>query len=537
MQLIKHATKDKLRGGFYTPDPIADFLLRWGVSKKDMDILEPSCGDGVFIERLKERGATFKSLKAIELDSIEAEKAKLIGLNKTEVINQDFHEYCNTTTDRFDLVIGNPPYIRYQYFEPEQQKQAAEIYRRANLKYTKLSNAWVSFVVGSSLLLKEEGKIGFVIPAELLQVSYAKPLRKFLSQFFNSIYIISFQKLVFSGIQQEVVLLMCEKNKSNTHHINHIELTDASELEKLNLEQLKQSTKDIDLRANKWTYYFLEQDEISLLNKVAEKYGIKKIGDYADVEVGITTGANNFFTVPRSIVESYELETFAEKMVGRSVQVSGAVFNKKDWKENILKGAKAYLLNFPPNGKLSKEEGALKYIKYGEKQGIHKGYKCRIRDNWYVVPSLWIPDGLFIRRNNVFPKLIVNDAQAYTTDTMHRVRLKNGYDIKALSASFYNSLSFAFAEISGRSYGGGVLELMPNEAESILLPYQENNKELLSYIDQELKKGTDIEAILKVTNEKILIDGYGFTKKDIALAHRIWKKLSKRRLTRGKKGK
>jgi adenine-specific DNA methylase len=70
-------------------------------------------------------------------------------------------------------VIGNPPYIRYQYFDSKQQENARKIYERAKLTYTKLSNAWVSFVVGASLLLKEKSKIAFVLPAELLQVSYA----------------------------------------------------------------------------------------------------------------------------------------------------------------------------------------------------------------------------------------------------------------------------------------------------------------------------------------------------------------------------
>jgi adenine-specific DNA-methyltransferase len=68
-------------------------------------------------------------------------------------------------------------------------------------------------VVGSSLLLKEKGKIGFVIPAELLQVSYAQQLREFLAHFYNKINIISFEKLVFPDIQQEVVLLLCEKTE------------------------------------------------------------------------------------------------------------------------------------------------------------------------------------------------------------------------------------------------------------------------------------------------------------------------------------
>jgi len=91
-----------------------------------------------------------------------------------------------------------------------------------------------------------------------------------------------------------------------------------------------------------------------------------------------------------------------------------------------------------------------------------------------------LSDALFIRRNNLYPRLILNEANAYTTDTMHRVFVKKGTNKKAFIACYYNSLSLAFSEIVGRSYGGGVLELMPSEAGKILLPYKTENAELLS---------------------------------------------------------
>jgi hypothetical protein len=225
---------------------------------------------------------------------------------------------------------------------------------------------------------------------------------------------------------------------------------------------------------------------------------------------------------------------YAKPMVGRSVQVAGAVFSENDWKNNIDAGAKAFLLNFPSNGELKNSNGVKEYIRQGEKDGINKGYKCRIRDYWYVVPSVWASDALFIRRNNVFPKLIVNEAHAYTTDTMHRVKIKEGYDLRAVVASYYNSLSFAFAEITGRSYGGGVLELMPNETEDILLPYRKENSDLLEFIDESLRRGVEIDEILKITNAKILKENLGLSDKEIALAHKIWRKLSNRRLNRSK---
>ena len=221
-------------------------------------------------------------------------------------------------------------------------------------------------------------------------------------------------------------------------------------------------------------------------------------------------------------------------MVGRSVQVNSAIFTTGDWEVNRKSKAKAHLVVFPEKQQLEGNSGALDYIAYGESLGIHKGYKCGIRNDWFIVPSLKISDALFIRRNNLYPRLIINEAKVFTTDTMHRVFLKANSDIKAFTASYYNSLSLAFTEICGRSHGGGVLELMPNEAERILLPYHVDNALLLEKIDAALRKKCEIYEVLKITNQVILKENYGLTDHEINLAHTIWQKLSARRLNRGK---
>ncbi|SFV55891.1 Probable DNA methylase [hydrothermal vent metagenome] len=536
MKLIKLATKEKLRGGFYTPAPIAAFILKWAFNgNKKLDILEPSCGDGVFLEEIQKGNYEYRSVTAIEYDEAEYQKAKALSAEKTKVLHSDFHEFCITSKKKFDLIVGNPPYIRYQYFDKKQQEYASQIFNMAELKYSKLTNAWVSFVVGSSLMLKKQGKIGFVLPAEILQVSYAQPLREFLGHYYNKTNIVSFEKLVFPDIQQEVVLLLCEKNDSNTHLIEHLELKDAEALKKLDVAKLKSPQKRIDFKSNKWTFYFLEQEEIDFLERLQDEEVVSKLGEYAKVEVGITTGSNPFFTVPISTVKKYNLEKYAKPMVGRSVQVSSAIFTKNDWNKNRDNESRAHILVFPKITELKNSKGALDYLKLGKEEGIHKGYKCRIRPEWQIVPSIRISDAFFIRRNNLYPKLIINKAKAYSTDTMHRVTIKEDVDINALTASYYNSISLAFSEICGRSHGGGVLELMPNEAENILLPYHPNNSELLPTIDKMIREKKDMSEILAITNKIILQENFGFSNEEILIADNIWNKLQKRRLNRGRK--
>lgn len=530
MQLIKDASAEKLRGAYYTPPAIASFILHWGINGgQDADILEPSCGDGVFLECMRDENMLFNTVTAIEYEAAEANKARTLGLHDSEVINQDFHRFCLDTDKRFDLVVGNPPFIRYQYYDPAQQKLADEIFNNAKLKRTKLTNAWVTFVVGCTQLLRDNGKMGFVIPSELLMVKYAQQLRKYLANTFNKINIISFKNLVFEEIQQEVILLLCEKNGTHEHKIEHIEVKDTHELLELDPHQLRFPSKDINFHTDKWTYYFLDKKELDLLDKVKKA---TTISSFANVEVGITTGSNNFFTVPKSTVTMYQLQDYARPLVGRSVQVNSLCFTKSDWEANVASEAKAHLLVFTPDSKENGNEGVKAYIENGEIANVDKGYKTGIRDQWWVIPSIKLSNALFLRRNNIYPKFVLNEANAYTTDTMHRVFIKDGINKKAFVASYYNSLSFAFAEILGRNFGGGCLELMPSEVGGIYLPYREENEKIFETLDSMLRKKTKADEILDYTDEIILHQGMGLSKEEVKLARSIWNKIINRRLSR-----
>src|SRR5689334_7142371 len=240
-------TYQKIRGGYYTPKPIADFLARWAIQTPHASVLEPSCGDGTLLqsaaEMLMERGATRTAmidlLHGIEFDPQEAAKAverleAMSGLPFTTAVHcGDFFTYCHThLMDKrsFDAILGNPPFVRYQNFPEEQRRIAFYLMQRAGLHPNRLTNAWVPFLVAATLLLQEHGRLAMVIPAELLQVNYAAELRYFLSRYYRALTLITFKKLLFEGIQQEVVLLLGERNGGMSTGIRTIELDGIADL-------------------------------------------------------------------------------------------------------------------------------------------------------------------------------------------------------------------------------------------------------------------------------------------------------------------
>lgn len=542
------ATYQKLRGGYYTPKPIADFLARWAIQTSDTKVLEPSCGDGVILESAVETlislGAEETVIKnlvqGIELDPHEARKSseRLYVPNGSQLAQidiGDFFTYCQLYLFEercFDAIIGNPPFIRYQNFPENHRAIAFYLMQRAGLHPNRLTNSWVPFLVAATLLLKKTGRLAMVIPAELLQVNYAAELRYFLSKYYSYLTLITFKKLVFDGIQQEIVLLLGEKNGSEHTGIRTIELDGIDDLASYEYATFPgEQLKEMDHSTEKWIMYFLNENELQLLRALKANPKLTIAGNVIGVDVGIVTGLNEFFVLTEQQVEEHSLMPYTQRLVGRSAHLPGILFSESDWLANVEKQSPAFLLNPPDEPFYCLPTELKEYVTSGEEKGQNKGYKCRIRNRWYVVPSIWIPHAFMLRQVHNYPKIILNDAAATCTDTIHRVQLRNGTPARTVATAFLNSLTFAFSEVIGRSYGGGVLELEPNEAEKLLLPLIGADTLDVNELDRLLREG-NIYAVLDITDEALLRKGMGLSIQETQMLRAIWQKLRDRRVNR-----
>lgn len=414
MRLRQNASVEKLAGRYYTPYPLAEFIVQWGMQDIDVeDVLEPSCGDGVFLEALRQVDRNF-NCTGIEIFEDEAEIARnrLLLDERFDVIISDFYDsYMNDLQNqRYQFIMGNPPYIRYQYLSEAQREIQSAILNRSGLAANKLINAWVAFVVATINLMDNHSKIGLVIPAELLQVKYSEQLRMYLMRELKEITVVTFRELIFPNVEQEVVVLLGVKETDNneTHQMKILEFDNIEDLvENFPEVNRNESFQDIDMGISKWTKYFLNSRENELLNQIENNNNIIKFGDIASVDVGITTGNNKFFCVDRATAEEYDLIDISRPLIARSVNIPGVKFTENDWRENIENGARTYLLDFNPIAYEDLTEGQMRYIRKGEENNEHTGYKCRIRNQWYQIPSIWVPDAFFLRRNYQYPKFVL----------------------------------------------------------------------------------------------------------------------------------
>lgn len=527
---------NKLRGGYYTPQEITNFIAEWAIKDKDVKVLEPSCGDGHFIKSIVERLASLgadkseiqKCLLGIELYKTEAQKAEQYG---TKIVCGDFFGTYRDTIKgkrKFDVIVGNPPFIRYQNFDEKYRKCAFSLLEEVGIHLTKLSNIWLPFLILCCEALNEKnGRLGMVIPAELFQVDYASETRKYLSEKFEHLQIITFKKLLFEGTQQEVVLLLGEC-KSVEKGIEVFELEDASELMMDFFEQKHTEVKTLDHTVDKWTKYYLSNDEIELLRKLELHQGLVTTTQLFEVNVGVVSGQNKFFIIDNKTVVSNSLEKSMIPIIGRAEQLSGIILNENDLKR--LKENNRKIFMFTPSGEnLNSHE--MEYIKKGEKEDYHKGYKCRIRKKWYIVPQSWKPEAFLLRQIGKYPKMVLNLTDATNTDTLHKVRFLDGINGKVVSSAFLNSYTFALSEITGRSYGGGVMTFEPGEIRKLKIPMQKAEQLDITYIDGLIREN-NIEEVLNYTDKILLMDGLGLTAEEILILRNIWKKLSDRRLYR-----
>ena len=486
MQYVDSRDLRKERGAFFTPEPLAAFI-DWALRDPDDSVLEPSCGEAVFLRaaaaRLRELGAapTAGQLTGVDLHAASVDRARRrlgeAGLSARLAV-ADFFDYRAARPVR--AVIGNPPYIRYQDFRGAARTRARRAALAQGVGLTALASSWAAFVVHAASFLAVGGRMGLVLPAELLSVNYAAPVREFLLRRFERVRLILFDERVFPDVQEEVVLLLADGHAAGPG-ADHIEIAQLRGLDELGgaAGLLGAAGPAAPARFDSWRPARLGDKWTGALHSClayesvmgADVGAFAALDSWGRLSLGGVTGANAFFALCPA--RARELGLGPGDLLPLSPPGSAHLRSLvlDDAAVRRLGGQGRATLLFSPPGRPS--AAARAYIRAGEADGVDRAYKCRVRTPWWRVPLPAKADVLVTYMNDESVCLCANLACVRHLNSVHGLRLADGArrlgaPVLALAAA--NSVTALGAELVGRSYGGGLLKLEPREAARLPVP-------------------------------------------------------------------
>lgn len=311
------AGERKARGAFFAPPEICDFITAWAVRSARDRVLEPSCGEAAFLlsagRRLRALGASgdtsgqlhgFGQLHGVELHQrsvLNAARATADVDLPATVLWGDFFDA--DMPDAFEAVVGNPPYVRYQDFSGEARTKGQRAALALGVPISGLASSWAPFVLHATRFLARGGRLGLVLPAELLSVNYAAPVRAFLMRRFANVRLVLFEERVFPGVTEEVVLLLAEGEGPTDRFTVH----QARGLRDLgDLAGLTSSWQPRDAE-EKWITALLPPEAAALYASATGDGGFEQLQDWGSTSLGMVTGNNRYFALNNASVNQLGL--------------------------------------------------------------------------------------------------------------------------------------------------------------------------------------------------------------------------------------
>lgn len=519
-------------GQYYTNPLICSLLSKWAIkSSRDM-VLDPACGSGGFLSQAYEiignldpnllHREILDRLHGIEINRFPAHLSSMnLALkdleSHTNFINitvKNFFdgEITDTIgTSKVDSIIGNPPYIRQELIDNK------SIYRGHLIEGTEISkrsDIYVYFITKSIGMLKEGGRLAFIVSNRWLQTEYGKKLQEFLINHSSPCAFISFDKNIFPDALIGTMCIFIERNNPvDDKIVNFIRIKKRiAETKLLNFidskrpVQLGLETSD-SVNVFKTTIKELKTDALwrkflyapELYFKIVKHKKLVSLSKLVEPRRGFTTGANEFFYLKKQDIRRLGLSLNYFKPLLKSVgQVSSIEFTKFDTEWFVLdvgritKGAANYAeKKFDLNSHASKDQrvykvlNALKagghshlvsYIQIGINKKYHENPTMKSREFWWVLPIQKLPKYAFTKECwKQFRTIILKDN---ILCDQHLYPLYSNPDLtslqeEALGGVLNSNFCWLMREVHGREASGEGMsrnELTVEECETILLP-------------------------------------------------------------------
>ncbi len=476
-------------GQFATPLPLAIEVVERAVAQLAKDspvrMLEPSCGTGAFFSALRSVVPADKQFDCtgVEIDELFANTAKELWAGSGIKIEQaDFIHWSARAENKgqFDLLCANPPYVRHHHMSSEakrtlQGRAATEL----QLPSSGLTGLYVYFILLSHSLLADGAVASWLIPSEFLVVNYGRVLRDYLTKKVQLIEVFQFDP---EGTQFGDALV----SSCIVTYRKAVPRTDQQALLRFGTSMGQASserTTTIGELASSPRWHMLDSEGAQPMDEAQIS-----VGDLFKVRRGIATGANDFFILTDKQVRERDLPSAMLRPVFTSPrQLENEIIEANGGGIPLVKEP-LFLLD----SNLSMIEieqrypTAHRYLQEGREAGVPDGYLCKSRDIWYrqekrePAPFLLSYMGRSTSTRSSPFRFFLNRTRAIATNGFLCLypkpalarHLQEDPQREVELLELLNSISAETLKRNGRSYGGGLQKVEPNELLGLPLPSQ-----------------------------------------------------------------
>ena len=370
-------------------------------------------------------------------------------------------------TDGFDVVIGNPPYVRQ-----EKIKHLKPTFKKRYTCYTGTADLYVYFYERGLQLLSPNGIHTFICSNSWLDVNYGALLQKYVldntagavichseaEREFESADINTIVSIIRNGTPEadsHIRFLTFKTFIGDPDVQNHRERTRTyTELKNEGMHENKYT-------GDKWGGKYLRAPDIywTILEKGKDK--LVRLGDIADVRRGFTTGVNEFFYLDAERIQEWGIESKFLKPVIQSPRECKSICvdpSRLQFKLFMCHADRAAL----------SDTAALDYVEWGESQGYHQRPSCKVRTRWWDLGKREIPILAFNYLISSTARTLYARDGCYTSDNFQEIHTDSGL-ILSLCASLNSSLFQLMVNMAGRSnFGGGLLKIQTYEVSELV---------------------------------------------------------------------
>jgi hypothetical protein len=419
--------------------------------------LEPCVGSGVFLEVLEDLGVGPRRVLALDLDPSPERNDRLARTMR----GVDFIAWSQVTKQRFDKIIGNPPYVALESLHADLQKPVLSLKAPGGTSVTIGANYWYAFVCAGLSLLRPNGSICFVLPAAWDYADYAAPLRSSLSRLFEVLEIHRSSTPLFDTVRDGSVVMLGRRFRATpvrTIRVQHASLYSLS----------------TRLASNPAASH--RKVPPPLTNAVARFGGDTcNLGDILEIHIGGVTGDSNYFLLTDAQRRTLELPRAALRpVVSRARHLVTAQLGKSEWEMLLDRGERVWL--FDPPRRLLSHKAVKRYIRLKSPAGgcNRQRYKISSRSPWYRTPLEARIDGFISGMSERGPWLCLRGMpRLNATNTLYVVRFretmsrdwKAAWALSMLTSSTRNSMVKL-----GRKYPDGLVKYEPSDLVKLSLP-------------------------------------------------------------------